>query len=247
MQTTIDRIIQDWFAGGFNGAIPTEVGLLIWAVICIVFALILTGCIGFEREYHGHAAGLRTHVLVGLGSALIMFISVYGFSSDVFPNRDPARLAAQVVSGIGFLGAGAIVQTGTSVKGLTTATTLWIVMAIGLCCGSGNIVIGVITTLLAIGVLMLLRRVEKFATKKNPVITMIVNSDGPIIRDLLRSASRFGLSIKDVDTQIGYKDSVEVLRISVSIGNAPIATIRAFVEEIREVIKPLDILISTEH
>ena len=103
----------------------------------------------------------------------IMIISIYGFPTMIGGqtyNRDPARLAAQVVTGIGFLGAGTIVQTGTDVKGLTTATTIWVVMAIGLACGSGNFIIAALATLLAYICLVMMRKVEKLLARRNPIV-----------------------------------------------------------------------------
>jgi len=108
--------------------------------IRLVLAIVLGGLIGLEREQKNHAAGFRTHILVCLGSALIMLLSIYGFSDFVQEGSvqmDPARLAAQVVSGIGFLGAGAIIRNGFSISGLTTAASLWVVGAIGLAIGAG--------------------------------------------------------------------------------------------------------------
>ncbi len=108
--------------------------------IRLVLAVVLGGLIGLEREQKNHAAGFRTHILVCLGSALIMLLSIYGFSdfiNEASVRIDPARLAAQVVSGIGFLGAGAIIRNGLSISGLTTAASLWVVAAIGLAIGAG--------------------------------------------------------------------------------------------------------------
>ena len=105
-----------------------------WEIVLrLVLAVVLSGIIGFERELHGRPAGLRTHILVCVGAALVMLISIDGFGGS----GDPARLAAQVVSGIGFLGAGAILRDGGDIKGITTAATLWIVGMIGLACGNG--------------------------------------------------------------------------------------------------------------
>ena len=114
--TTIDNIIKNWFNTGFGNPDLVILGNLLLVALSLLLAALFSSIIGFEREYQGHAAGLRTHLLVAVGSAIIMVISVYGFG-DCFPNRDPARLAAQVISGIGFLGAGTIVQTGTDIKG----------------------------------------------------------------------------------------------------------------------------------
>ena len=105
-------------------------------------AAALTGAIGLERELRERAAGLRTHMLVGVGAALFTIVSAYGWSDFVF-NRDqgtildPTRIAAQIVTGIGFLGAGAIIRQGLSVRGLTTAAGLWVVAAIGMAAGAG--------------------------------------------------------------------------------------------------------------
>jgi putative Mg2+ transporter-C (MgtC) family protein len=117
----------------------------------LIVALVLSGAIGVERELRERGAGLRTHIMVGLGSALFTLVSAYGFA-DFYSNgnvrTDPTRIAAQIVSGIGFLGAGAIIRNGLSVKGLTTAATLWAVAAIGLSSGAGFYVAASITTIL---------------------------------------------------------------------------------------------------
>lgn len=112
-------------------------------------AALLAGAVGVEREYRDHAAGFRTHILVGLGSALFTVAGAYGFSEFSYGHgvgTDPTRIAAQIVSGIGFLGAGAIIRTGISIRGLTTAATLWVVAAIGLACGAGFYSAAAITT-----------------------------------------------------------------------------------------------------
>jgi putative Mg2+ transporter-C (MgtC) family protein len=103
----------------------------------LVLAGILGGLVGYERERHNRPAGLRTHILVCLGSALVMIVSVAGFGGALGPQGDQARLAAQVVSGIGFLGAGTIMRQGSSVRGLTTAASIWVVAAVGLAAGIG--------------------------------------------------------------------------------------------------------------
>ena len=115
-------------------------------------AAILGGVIGFEREYRAKEAGLRTHFLVAMGSALFMIVSQYGFDSVLGESitLDPARVAAQVVSGIGFIGAGTIIFQKHVIKGLTTAAGLWVTSAIGLACGSGLYLLSVASTLLVL-------------------------------------------------------------------------------------------------
>ena len=121
-------------------------------------AAVLGGAIGFERELRDREAGLRTHLLVCLGSALFTIVSAYGFrdfltSGDQVVRADPTRIAAQIVTGIGVLGAGAIIRQGLSVRGLTTAATLWVAAAIGIASGAGyysGAVIGTVVTLFAL-------------------------------------------------------------------------------------------------
>ena len=130
----------------------------------LALAAVLGGAIGFEREYREREAGLRTHLLVCVGSALFTIISAYGFhdfltSGDQVVRTDPTRIAAQVVTGIGFLGAGAIIRQGLSVRGLTTAATLWLVAAIGMATGAGYWDAALITTFGALLILGPLRTI----------------------------------------------------------------------------------------
>ena len=111
--------------------------------IRLMLALLLGGAIGIEREYRAKEAGFRTHFLVALGSALFCLVSQFGFGVDL---KDSSRVAAQVVSGIGFLGAGTIIFQKNVVRGLTTAAGLWVTAAIGLACGTGMYLAAVLTT-----------------------------------------------------------------------------------------------------
>ena len=125
-------------------------------ILRIVIAALLGGAIGLEREYRAKGAGFRTHFLVALGSALLMVLSQYGFMDLLVENADksirldPSRIAAQVVSGIGFIGAGTIIFQKHVVKGLTTAAGIWVVGAIGMGCGAGMYVISIATTVLVL-------------------------------------------------------------------------------------------------
>src|SRR5919106_2515279 len=100
----------------------------------LLLAAVLGACVGLEREIHEHPAGMRTHLLVSLGAAGFTVLSIAGFPSV---GADPARVAAQIVTGIGFLGAGAILKEGATIKGLTTAASLWVVASIGMAAGAG--------------------------------------------------------------------------------------------------------------
>ena len=120
-------------------------------VLRLLAAVVLGGLVGLEREAAGRAAGLRTHVLVSLGSALIMLTNIHLFEVySGLADIDVTRMAAQVVSGIGFLGAGTIIRSGPTVRGLTTAASLWVVAAVGMATGCGFIKAAVFTTLLVL-------------------------------------------------------------------------------------------------
>ena len=121
--------------------------MIIEITLRLLIALVLGGVIGIEREYRSKDAGFRTHFLVALGSALFCIVSQYGFGFDL---KDSSRVAAQVVSGIGFLGAGTIIFQKNVVRGLTTAAGLWVTAAIGLACGSGMYAAASIATAIVI-------------------------------------------------------------------------------------------------
>jgi putative Mg2+ transporter-C (MgtC) family protein len=132
------------------------------SLLRLALAAVLGGLIGVERELREREAGLRTHLLVSLGSALFTIVGAYGFhafldSGESVVRADPTRIAAQIVTGIGFLGAGAIIRQGLSVRGLTTAATLWVVAAVGLASGAGYYSAAVITTALVLFALYPLR------------------------------------------------------------------------------------------
>src|SRR5512133_1421856 len=122
----------------------------------LLLAAVLGGAIGAERELNDQAAGLRTHMLLTIGACLFTLVSAYGFGGPT----DPSRLATQVVTGIGFLGGGAIVRHGLTVKGLTTAASIWATASVGVAVGAGSYVLGVGGAVLVVGTLFGLRRVS---------------------------------------------------------------------------------------
>lgn len=138
----------------------------------LILATVLGGIIGLERESHEKAAGFRTHILVCLGSCLIMLTSMHIF--DIYKGvatLDPARIAAQVVTGVGFLGAGTIIRFRASVRGLTTAASLWAIAGVGLAVGSGFYFAAIVTSVIIFVSLYLLTKVETSVSKRNKVKT----------------------------------------------------------------------------
>jgi putative Mg2+ transporter-C (MgtC) family protein len=188
----------------------------------ILISLALGGLIGLEREWHNHAAGLRTHILVCVGATIIMLLSIYGFgdfAGEYNVRMDPARLAAQVVSGIGFLGAGAIIRNGLSISGLTTAASIWVVAAIGLCVGAGFFYEAVLATVLVILILLVLNRLEKsFHSKRsrNEITLRITRAEGGVARitDLIEKEGLLIVSMSlETPGDDEEQDEVRTLRI----------------------------------
>lgn len=180
---------------------------------------VLGGVIGYERQSRRKSAGLRTNVLVCLGSCLIMVLSQSIYQKvEGLTNADPARLAAQVVSGIGFLGAGTIMKEGLTVRGLTTAACLWVVAGVGLAVGAGFYSGALFTSALVFGTLGTLSRLDDWVIhEKNLSITIkILDSPGQIGKiseclDLLRIKTK-GINIE--------ADDAETVFVSLSVYNA---------------------------
>ncbi|MFB9275893.1 MgtC/SapB family protein [Cohnella cellulosilytica] len=164
-------------------------------------AIVLGGLIGIEREWNNHPAGFRTHILVCLGSATLMILSIYGFSEFIDePNIriDPARLAAQVVSGIGFLGAGAILRNGSMVTGLTTAASVWVVASIGLCVGAGFYKGAISASVLVLISLHLFNRWEKrwMKNRRYHNVSIKIMEVPEAMPDLMQLFGRNGVVVK---------------------------------------------------
>ncbi|KRF42185.1 MgtC/SapB family protein [Paenibacillus sp. Soil787] len=168
--------------------------------IRLILALILGGLIGLEREFGGHPAGLRTHILVCLGAAVIVLLSMYGFSQFAQePNvrMDPSRLAAQVISGIGFLGAGTIMRTGLGISGLTTAASLWVVASIGLAIGAGFYYGAILTTVLVLISLLFLNKLEKtfVKAKLHRHILLKIQEDSSNLNHIVTKLNKYSIQI----------------------------------------------------
>ena len=198
----------------------------------VFVAAALGGAIGLERELRERQAGLRTHLVVSVGSALFTLVSAYGFSS--FDGKvDPTRIAAQIVSGIGFLGAGAIIRQGLSVRGLTTAASLWLVAAIGMAAGAGywdGALIATLGALLTLGPLRVFsfRILSRYRPQHDRLLVEIPagGSSVPIIEAIERRGAR----VVSLDiAQEGDRRSVGI-DVELAAGSAP-----AVVAEVAEI------------
>ena len=219
--TTIDQKIVEIIGNALNKD-GWPWGNLLLSAIAVLLTVILTGLVGFEREKRGRSAGLRTHLLVGVGSCVIMIISIYGFPAVFGEHRDVARLAAGVLTGVGFLGAGAIIHDHGSIKGLTTAGTIWLVMAIGLACGSYNFLLAFLVTFVVMIVLTAFRKIESRVTKNSPIFLLTTKKDVPAMSLILEYAKDNKLIVSDVTTELVDEKMVQLVFKVTSSANADI-------------------------
>ena len=199
--TTFDQRLIETLNKWQPGTWP--VGNLILVLIAVVLSVILCGAIGIEREWKGRSAGLRTHLLVGVGSCVIMIISIYGFPAMFTADkRDVARLAASIITGVGFLGAGAIAHRASGIKGLTTAGTIWIVMAIGIACGSFNFILAIIATIVIVIVLTVFKNIERKISQRNMLIVLTAPTEVAILSKILAVSKEFDCTIHGLSTEL---------------------------------------------
>ena len=187
-------------------------GNLILIFLCLLVSIIYGGIIGYQREINGHAAGLRTHILISLGSALIMVISVYGVPGEA--TRDPMRLAAAGVTGMGFLGAGSIIKNGLNIKGLTTAASIWVTMAIGMASGAGYFVIGLITTLFTLICLASFTKLEKWVSRNKTNVVILASTNEPVMSTLLDLFDKYNVVYKGLETLLIEENDQKKFRVS---------------------------------
>ena len=216
--TTLDQKLAEWIMEKWQ-ANGWPLGNLFLVVIAILLSVALCGVIGIEREWRGRSAGLRTHLLVGVGSCIIMIISIYGFPSlfQEQKDRDIARLAAQIVTGVGFLGAGAIIHKNDGIKGLTTAGTIWIVMAIGIACGSFNFIIATLATLIVMFVLIIFRKIEKKINSRRAILVISTPIDTPVLAKVLSISKDYGCSIKTLANDLLSQNGVNMVQLTLQV------------------------------
>src|SRR5215216_7833669 len=180
----------------------------------LLLAAVLGGAIGAERELNDQAAGLRTHMLLTIGACLFTLISAYGFEGAPGTGTDPSRIAAQIVTGIGFLGGGAIVRHGLTVKGLTTAASIWATASVGVAVGAGDYVLGVGGAALVVGTLVGLRRVsatlQRWGVSREEF--MLATRPGFDVERIVEAVRRERVELRGLDREAG-KDEDRVLLV----------------------------------
>ena len=228
---TIDQKIAEYFNSWAPGGWP--VGNLLACILALILTVGLCSAIGIEREKRGRSAGLRTHLLVGVGSCVIMLVSIYGFPASEDGHRDVARLAAQVITGIGFLGAGAIIYRNSGTKGLTTAATIFMAMAIGLACGSLNFILATLCTIVIVCVLTVFRKFEVKLNKVSPFIVVRTNPKAAILGKVLELAKQYDCIVNELHTEVMDNGSVEIKFFAVS--NTSDFNTPAFIESLQKI------------
>lgn len=202
----------------------------------LLVALVLSGIIGFEREWNNHSAGFRTHILVGVGASLMMLLSIFGFLEflEHYDNVrfDPARIPSYVISGIGFLGAGTIIVYGGTIRGLTTAASIWAVAGIGLVVGAGMYGPAIVATLIILISLVVLNNLERLlpSQRKYTRIEMVVERNIKV-HQLVEVAEAYDVNIIAVEVEKMERD---LRKIYFKMRNMEGTQLLALFEEISE-------------
>ncbi|MED0902381.1 MgtC/SapB family protein [Bacillus nitratireducens] len=206
-------------------------------IIRIGVAGLLGAIIGIEREIRSKEAGLKTHFLVAVGSALIMGVSKYAFSDIVFEEHmdlDPSRIAAQVVSGVGFLGAGTIIIQKQAVKGLTTAAGLWATAGIGLAIGAGMYVVGIGAMILVLIGLEIVSRIFKvqFLFPQNITVQMCINKQ-EAVQQIVETLQVKGIPILSYEVEALQQDTEIVYKVGIQLKNISSEEKNAFIQHMQ--------------
>ena len=190
------------------------------ATLKMLFSFVLGAIIGFERQFRRHDAGMRTFTLICMGSTAAMLLSVWiPQSYPNFLNGDPGRIAAQVLTGIGFLGAGAIIQSHGSVHGLTTAACIWVVAVIGLTVGAGMYITALITTLLTLFVLVSLERLERrmWLDGVNKILSITCDTATPDLRMIRSIIENRNIFIVSLSYEQNYEKNIAIITFKVNV------------------------------
>jgi putative Mg2+ transporter-C (MgtC) family protein len=187
-------------------------------LVRLIVGTALGGIVGYERGVHGRPAGFRTHLIVALASTTFMLVSTHfvyfqHYTKDDLVAVDPSRIAASIVTGIGFLGGGAILRTGLNVQGLTTAAGLWLVAAIGMAAGAGMYVVSVAATLFGIVALVVLRRFEHKDDQLRRRISLVLADGGTTVPGLFRALAQTGVAVAPME----YERRLDERRIHVTL------------------------------
>lgn len=204
-----------------------------YSIVIALIVIVLSSLIGLEREFNGHAAGLRTHILFALCMAIVGIFTLYA-SSDM----RVVALCCSVIA-LAIISAGSVVQTGKDIKGITTSSTIFLVGLVGFGCGMGYVAESMIFTFVALCLLVVLSLFEKKTSKSNPIVTLLVDPKNNIADDIVKISNTFGLKIINISSKISVYHNQEVLRVQVTLSRSPASTVKAFADELKDVVSPI--------
>lgn len=216
-------------------------------VVRVLLAVLLGFVLGLEREMYKRPAGLRTHILVCIASCLIMLVSMYGFDSG-----DPGRVAAQVVSGVGFLGAGAIMREdkGNGIKGITTAATIWMSAMLGLACGNGFYFGAVLVTVCALVILTILRGFEakiSASSKYKSKIFLVIKYEENLLNNVRTKLQESNLIIDDLESKVININKEKAMKVVITFErDSSLDSLYNFVSKIESEYTPIELKLSHE-
>ncbi len=215
-------------------------------LVRILLSFLLGFILGFERELYKRPAGLRTHILVCMASCLIMLVSMYGFGEK----GDPSRLAAQVVSGIGFLGAGAIIRGDKDIKGITTAATIWMSAMIGLACGNGFYFGAILCAVGTLGILTVFRRFEMrmaASSKYKSKVFFTIDFGDDAMENIRGYLKECNLLISDINSKVSIVDDKKVMKVTITFErDCSLDSLYEFVDKVEKEYSPVELKLSHE-
>ena len=229
-----------------NQLLDSEITTL-GSIFKMLLSLALGGAIGYEGKRKGQIAGVRTFALISMGATLAMILSIYVPQEYLgLKNGDPARIAAQVITGIGFLGAGAIIQMKGSVRGLTTAAGIWMAAAIGMSVGVGMYVIAVVSTLLILATLILFERYERRINlvRETKFLRIVVSGGMPDVVPYKQLLKRHHIHLMDEFADVDYRQNTATLSFVILLRDQ--CDYREFLDEIAAINNTLSISLSNE-
>ena len=204
------NVIDKWIIGltdKFDGW-----GMVLYVLITVTLSAVLSALIGLERYRRGKSAGMRTHALLSVGCSFLMTISIWAINKpNPEVNYDISRIAAGAVAGIGFLGAGVITKDKFTVKGLSTATTLWVCAAVGLAVGAGFIVEGAITALIALGIFLVVNKIIKFVDRDAPHVIVEAKKGYCAVESFTDRCNKNNIEFKNIVVTSVDKDKITAI------------------------------------
>lgn len=220
------EILKDLF---INGGEASRVG---YTAIVLAISFLLNGLVGLEREFNGHTAGLRTHIIIGVSATAIGILGMY------YTDAGPFIWGAMIL-GLGYISGSSVAQTGKDVKGITTSSTVFLTGILGLVIGVGYIYMAMFITFIGLVVLIVLQYVEAKTSKRIPTVSVYVNKQIKATDDIVKISQNYGLVILSISSKIVSYKNDDVIKISVCFSKAPKGTLEAFSEELAGVVNSL--------